>query len=129
MPRKKAEASAETKLTEKIEKAVGAAKADLEKAAEAVEEAAPVKKARKKASKAVEKVADKAAGLPEVKTFLQYAGKSLDVAEIAEKCKEDWKKNYGGRGKRIRSISGYLKHEDEKAYYLVNGSEDGSIDI
>ena len=119
MPRKKAEASAETKLTEKIEKAVGAAKADLEKAAEA----------RKKASKAVEKVADKAAGLPEVKTFLQYAGKSLDVAEIAEKCKEDWKKNYGGRGKRIRSISVYLKHEDEKAYYLVNGSEDGSIDI
>ena len=129
MPRKKAEASAETKLTEKIEKAAGAVKADLEKAAEAVEETAPVKKARKKASKAVEKVADKAAGLPEVKTFLQYAGKSLDVAEIAEKCKEDWKKNYGGRGKRIRSISVYLKHEDEKAYYLVNGSEDGSIDI
>lgn len=129
MPRKKAEASAETKLTEKIEKAAGAVKADLEKAAETVEEAAPVKKARKKAAKAAEKIADKAAGLPEVKTFLQYAGKSLDVAEIAEKCKEDWKKNYGGRGKRIRSISVYLKHEDEKAYYLVNGSEDGSIGI
>ena len=46
MPRKKAEASAETKLTEKIEKAVGAAKADLEKAAEAVEEAAPGRTAR-----------------------------------------------------------------------------------
>ena len=85
--------------------------------------------AKNKAAKAAEKIADKAAGLPEVKTFLQYAGKSLDVAEIAEKCKEDWKKNYGGRGKRIRSISVYLKHEDEKAYYLVNGSEDGSIGI
>jgi len=129
MPRKKTDSSAETKLTEKIEEAVEAAKADLEKAAEAVEKSAPVKKAKKSASKAAGKIAEKAAGLPEIKTFLQYAGKSLDVAEITEQCKADWKKNYGGRGKRIRTISVYLKHEDEKAYYLVNGSEDGSVEL
>ena len=58
-----------------------------------------------------------------------YMSNANELMDLAEKCKEDWKKNYGGRGKRIRSISVYLKHEDEKAYYLVNGSEDGSIGI
>jgi len=66
---------------------------------------------------------------PVVKTYLQFAEKDIDVADVVEKCKEDWKSQFGGRGKRVHDLNVYLKHEEGRAYYLANDKDSGSVEL
>lgn len=92
------------------------------KAAVLVEE--PKKEEKKAPAKRVVKKA-------EMKTemVLQYAGKELTEKEILKKVKEDWTKVLKNKVGDLKSVKIYLKPEENKAYYVANGSVEGAVEL
>ena len=60
--------------------------------------------------------------------LIQSSGKDYTLAEITETCKNAYR---GGTRKQIKSIKVYVKAEGNqlKAYYVVNDSISGSVDL
>ena len=90
--------------------------------AEAVEKA--VSKAEEVKSE-VKKTAEKRTRKTAVKesVYLQYLGKEFNSADIVEAAKK------ASGEKKITSITVYLKPEENKAYYVVNGDVTGSVEL
>ena len=78
---------------------------------------APAKKEEAPAEKPAKKAADTA------KLFIEFGGNKFSADEIVEKCKAAYKAD--NSRKQVRSIEVYVKPEDNKAYYVVNGKADG----
>ena len=57
------------------------------------------------------------------KLFIEFGGNKFAADEIVEKCKAAYKAD--NSRKQVRSIEVYVKPEDNKAYYVVNGKADG----
>lgn len=121
---------------ETVEKTAAAAKAAVEKVNEAVAEV--VEKAPETAAnlvekaEAVEKVVKKAA--PKKTTlkktvYLQYLGKEIDQQDIEEKVKSIWTATMGKKVSEMKSLTLYLKPEENKAYYVINDEITGSVEI
>lgn len=121
---------------ETVEKTAAAAKAAVEKVNEAVAEV--VEKAPETAAnlvekaEAVEKVVKKAA--PKKTTlkktvYLQYLGKEIDQQDIEEKVKSIWTATMGKKVSEMKSLTLYLKPEENKAYYVINDEMTGSVEI
>lgn len=60
--------------------------------------------------------------------FIQSSGKDYTLSEITQICKDAYR---GGTRKQIKSIKVYVKAEKNKlvAYYVVNDSINGSVDL
>ena len=115
---KKVAAKAETK---KAEKKAPAAKKEVKKAEKKAEKKAPEKKPAKKAApKAL--IASTVKGL-----FFEYGDKQVDAAALAELAKAAYKENGGTAA--IRSIELYVKAEDNALYYVINGKENGKVEL
>lgn len=117
-------ASAEKKDTEKktTTKKAAAKPAAEKKAAvktEAKKEDEPKKTAARKTSS--KKAAE------EEKIVLQFAGKEISTAEVLSKAKAAFAA--AKDGVEIKSIELYVKPEEHAAYYVVNGTENGKIDL
>ena len=121
------------------EVAVKAAKA-AKTASKVVEEkaGAAVKEAVKKAAEVTEGVkaeAKKAAKAPAKKTdvkeevFLQYQGKEINKDELLKAVKEIWTKQLKNKVGDMKTVSLYLKPEENMAYYVINGDVTGSIEL
>ncbi|MCF0131871.1 MAG: histone [Pseudobutyrivibrio sp.] len=109
---------AKKEATVKTTTAAKAAKATATKKATAVK-----KTATKAATKAVAK-AKKAV----VKTaVVQYQGIEFTMDEAIKKAEAGFKKDY--KKKAIEEISVYVKPEERKIYYVVNGDCVGSVDL
>lgn len=132
---------AATKKT--IDEAVKAVKEDAVKAASKIKaEAKPAKEAITKAAnkaaakakteakaaakKASAKKAEVKADLKKENVILQFAGKEIEIDSIVDLAKDDFKANNKGY---IRSISVYVKPEDNAAYYVVNNKTTGKVDL
>ena len=63
---------------------------------------------------------------PVVNVVLQFDGKSVDVADVSKAAKKCWKENHK---EDVRELNLYLKSEESKAYYVINGKEAGSVDL
>ena len=88
---------------------------------------APAKKAEK-APEADEKPVAKKASDKVAKVVVQFKGKEYDTEEIVNMCKAAYKAD--NSRKQVRSLEVYIKPEEDKAYYVVNGKGDGlSIDL
>ena len=61
-----------------------------------------------------------------VNVFLEFNGKSVNVADVSKAAKENWKKGHKGD---IKEFQLYLKSEESKAYYMINGQDAGDIDM
>lgn len=98
-----------------------APKTEAPKAEAKTEKAAKKPAAKKNAEKPAEKkAADKAS-----KVVIQFAGKEFNSEEIVEKCKAAYK---GDSRKQVKTIDVYVKPEESRAYYVVNGkAEEGSF--
>ena len=109
---------------------------DTKKAAAEVKEAvAEVKKAVEPAvKKAAETVAEvkkaapkkapaKKAAKPDVKFVLQYAGKDVTCKQMMEAAKSAW------NGAAMKEVVFYVKPEENRVYFVVNGEEAGSFEI
>ena len=114
----KAEPARETAAKEETAKkaAAPAKKADEAKAAEK-------KTAQKKAP------AKKAAAKKEikVKTYVQYMGREVEEKDMIAAVKKSWTKASGKKVGDIKSIDLYVKPEEGAVYYVVNGTDTGSV--
>ncbi len=99
-----------------------------ETAKEAVKETAkaPAKTAGKAEAKkpAVRRTAKKAAVAAE-EIFIQYAGKEFTTKDVVANVKKAWTEMTGKKEEDIQDIKVYVKTEENKAYYVVNGEAEG----
>ena len=125
----KATAAAEVKAEPSKAEAVKAATESVkETAKEAVKETAkaPAKTAGKAEAKkpAVRRTAKKAAVAAE-EIFIQYAGKEFTTKDVVANVKKAWTEMTGKKEEDIQDIKVYVKTEENKAYYVVNGDAEG----
>ena len=140
------EAAAEVKETAKetAEKAVEKAAETVEKTAEAAKttakktatkaKAATTKKATA-AKKTVKAKADavktetkkRVTRKPTKKIVLQYLGKEFDEAELTERAIAQFNSVEGGVA--VKTITMYLKPEEDAAYYVINDQYTGRVDF
>lgn len=59
---------------------------------------------------------------------LQYEGISISNAELVARVKEIWKEEKKSLSD-IEDLVIYVKPEEYKAYYVINGVELGSVDL
>lgn len=117
-----------TKTTEKAETAK---KAAVSKAAEKkpVAKAASAKAA---AAKTVEKkpAAKKPVAKKEMKVnaYVEFFGKQVEEKTIIADVKKAWTKS-GKKVGDIKTMDLYIKPEENAAYYVINGTESGSVAI
>ena len=125
----KAEPSkAEAVKTAVVETVKAATETVKETAKEAVKETAkaPAKTAGKAEAKkpAVRRPAKKAAVAAE-EIFIQYAGKEFTTKDVVANVKKAWTEMTGKKEEDIQDIKVYVKTEENKAYYVVNGEAEG----
>ena len=126
----------------KAAKTAAAAVKTVEKVAEAATEtvkaaAVPVEKVKEEVVKAVETAVEQA---PAKKTttakkavaetvYLQYLGKEINKADLMKQVKDIWTKELKNKVGDMKSVTLYLKPEENKAYYVINEEVTGSIDM
>lgn len=120
-------------VTEVKEAAAEAKKAVTPAVQKATEAVAEVKKtAPKKAAAAVAEVkkaapkkapAKKAAKPANVKVVVQYADKEISCQQMMEAAKAAW------TGAAMKDVAFYVKPEENRVYFVVNGEEAGSFEI
>lgn len=104
-----------------VEKAVKAA----EKTTNAVlEKAEEVKEAVKETT--AKKTTTRKATVKET-VYLQYLGKEINKDDLVKQIKELWAKERKNKAGDLKSITLYLKPEENRAYYVVNDDVTGSI--
>ena len=93
----------------------------------AAEKKAPAKKAAAKKTAAKKAPAKKA----ELKTemYLQFYGKEYSDKEILQKVKEIWTKVLKNKVGDMKDVKIYLKPEESKAYYVINGDTTGEVNL
>ena len=138
-------------VKETAAKAEEAAKETVEKAAETVEKTAEAAKttAKKTATKAKAATTKKATAAkktvkakadavktetkkrvtrkPTKKIVLQYLGKEFDEAELTERAIAQFNSVEGGVA--VKTITMYLKPEEDAAYYVINDQYTGRVDF
>lgn len=118
---KPAEAKVEEKKVE-AKKAV-----EEKKAAPAKKAAAPKKETAKKAAPAKKEAAVKAA--TKVSVNLQFAGKEYKAEDFEKMAKDVWQYDLGKKAADLKSVDLYVKPEENKVYYVMNGDVTGDFDI
>lgn len=98
--------------------------------AKAVE--APAKKAAakkpttKKATTTAKKTtAKKEAAVINATYVLQFSGKEVVASDILETVKKVWVDKFQGKLEEIKTIEIYIKPEEHRAYFVVNGLSNG----
>ena len=102
---------------------------------EAAKKEAPAKKeAAKKAAPAKKEVAKKEAPAKKAAAkkeaiYVQFAGKSYSNDELLKIAKDVWVYDMGQKAADMKSVEIYVKPEESMAYFVVNGTENGSFMI
>lgn len=114
-------------VVKKAEETVKKAEETAKKAETTVKAAAKTtaKKATKKAAKKTAK-AEKKELVPEV--FVQFDGNEDVVANVIERAKEAFTAD-GHRASSIKSLKVYLKPEEYAAYYVINDTYAGKVNL
>ncbi len=114
-------------VAKKVEKPAAEKKAVAKKAEK------PVAEKKVAAKKAEKPVAEKktTGRKPAVKTevFVQFAGKSISDEELVKIAKDVWVYDMNQKAADFKSVSVYVKPEESKAYFVVNGELSGSFDL
>jgi outer membrane biosynthesis protein TonB len=131
----KTEEIAETKATEPQEEPKKApAKKTVgrpAKTARAAKTEAPAEEAPKAAKTAAKKAAPKATGKKAVESVLhvQYAGRSYSQEDLLKIARDVWKYDLKRKVGELESVEMYVKPEENKVYYVMNGEVSGCFDI
>ena len=126
-----------SKETKVVQPAVAEVKEEAkapEKVAEVVVE--PVKEAEKPAEKKAtvpkktakkEEVAEKGMAKEAMtNVYVQFMGKEILAKDIVAEIKKAWMEATGKKEEDLESLEVYIKPEESKAYYVINGAADGS---
>ena len=60
--------------------------------------------------------------------FIEFAGKKTDDKALLQSVKDIWTSG-GNKVKDLKTVDIYLKPEENKVYYVFNGTENGSFDV
>lgn len=115
----------ETAITEKVP-----AKEDAKTPAKKPTARKSVKKVSEKPVKAVEKKpATRRTAKKEsaAEIYIQYLGKELSTKNVLENIKNLWTGEMGRKEKDLKDVKVYIKPEENKAYFVINGNETGYI--
>lgn len=63
-----------------------------------------------------------------IKNVLQYNGREFDLGAVEANVKNDWKAQ-GNKLTAIETLDIYVKPDEAKVYYVVNGEVNGSVDL
>ena len=119
-----AEATKETKATAKKSTESKAADAKAEAKTTAAKKTATKATTAKKTTTAKNTTTKKAAE-PAVSYVLQYGGKEVVTSNILETVKKIWVEKFQGKLEEIKTIDIYMKPEENRAYFVVNGLSNG----
>lgn len=110
-------------------KAVKAEKGEKKEAAAEAKKRGPKPKTEEQKAEDAKKRAElkKAAANMVPEMFLQYQGGEVKLDALVEKAKEDFKSAH--KRTPIVSLKMYLKPEDNAAYYVVNETSAGKVDL
>lgn len=101
---------------------------------------APIKKAttRRTTKKTSEKPVEKDERKPvrrvtkkeiAAEVYVQFRGKEVSAKDVLENVKMIWTDEMGKKDKDIKDIKLYIKPEENKAYYVINGDVTGAIGL
>lgn len=110
-------------------KAVAATKAAEVKAAEVPAKKPVVKKTTAAKKAPARKAAPAKKDTLKATVNLQFAGKSYTDADLIKIAKDVWKYDLGRKAADFKSVELYVKPEESRAYYVVNGEITGSFAI
>lgn len=114
-PAKKAPAKKAPSKKAAAEKKAPAAKKETVKKAPAKKAPAKRAAAKKEAVKAI--------------VNLQFSGKSYTDEDLIKIAKDVWKYDLGNKSADFKSVELYVKPEESRAYYVINGETTGSFAI
>ena len=121
----KATASQATETVAKtVEKAVKVAEKTTKAVAEKAEE---VKEAVKETAKAPAKRTTTRKTAVKETVYLQYLGKEINKDDLVKQVKDIWTKELKNKTGDLKSVTLYLKPEENMAYYVINDDVTGSI--
>ena len=60
---------------------------------------------------------------------MQFAGKSYTTENFVQSAKDVWQYDLGRKPEDFKTVSLYVKPEENKVYYVINDDVDGSFDI
>ena len=60
---------------------------------------------------------------------LQFAGKELETNSIMKQVKTYWTKELKNKVGDMKTVTLYLKPEESKAYFVINGDTTGSVEL
>ncbi len=60
--------------------------------------------------------------------YVQFAGKEWDMAEVVKKAKDDYLAQ-GNKATSVKKFCVYVKPEEGVAYYVVNDTDTGSVEL
>ena len=125
----KTEEIAETKATEP--QAEQPKKAPAKKTAARATKEAPVEEVPKATKAAAKKAEPKATAKKAVESVLhvQYAGRSYSQEDLLKIAKDVWKYDLKRKVGELESVEMYVKPEENKVYYVMNGGVSGCFDI
>lgn len=103
--------------------------------------ATTTKRTRKAAAKTVEKAEETVAAVENPVTqkrirrakevsaevYVQYLGREILAKDILNNIKKIWTDDMGKKEKDLKDIKIYIKPEESKAYYVINGDVSGSV--
>ena len=88
--------------------------------------AAPAKEAAPKAeAKKPVRRTKKAAAAATAEVYFQYLGKEFASKDLVSDVKKAWIEMTGKKEEDIQDVKVYVKPEENKAYYVVNGEAEG----
>ena len=61
--------------------------------------------------------------------YLQWYGKEVTVSSITARIEDMWKKEMKKKVSELVDLKVYVKPEEGKAHYVINGEISGSIDL
>ena len=126
-----AEVKKTTKTTEEAAVKKTTAKATAKKApakkAETAE--AAVKTAAKTTAKKTTTTRTKKAAAVKESVSIQFAGKDYTTEQLVKIAKDVWEFDLKKDPADFKEVQLFVKPEEAKAYYVINGSESGSFEI
>lgn len=118
------------RAAKKTEAAAKAVKSASVKAAETVEavKAEPVKETTKKPAvrRTTKKAAEKTVN---TEVFVQFNGKEVYAKDVVETVKKLWTEEMGKKAEELNDLKVYIKPEENRAYYVINGEVTGCIEL
>lgn len=107
------------------EKGAATKKAATTKKATATKKTTTTKTSTEKKAAAKKTTTAKKAVNIEAKTIVQYSGKDVVISDILETVKKVWVDKFQGKLEEVNTLEVYVKPEENKAYFAVNGLGNG----